>query len=442
MGGTQLERPGAAQEWRRNWTVVAAAALGFAFSTVTVYTIGPFIEPLEQEFGWSRAEIASGLTLYSVLGIFLAPVVGIAIDRYGPRRIAIFGMFSYLIAFAALSLATASLLLWMLLWFFLALGSAPMKPTTWTAGVSSVLDAGRGLGISVMLCGAAIGSTVTPILATWLIDNYGWRIAYLGVVGTFALLAGPAVVLFFTSASDRRRIAGRTGEAAEKGETAEKAVSQVDAPALTGVTWREGLLSWKFVRLAGAASVATLVVVSFVSNLIPILSDQGIGRTQAAGIAGLIGVSTIVGRLSGGYLLDRVNGRIIGGISLLLPVLSVGLVLANPGSIPAATVAVLILGLSLGVELDCVAYLATRHFGLRHFGTIFGVISGMLAFTSGAGPFLVNLSYDITGGYELALKTYVPMSLFGSALFFSMGRYPVFTQKSPAEAAVKPRTEL
>ncbi|MCB2062544.1 MAG: MFS transporter [Novosphingobium sp.] len=420
------ETASAAQEWRRSWTVVLAGALGFALSSVTTYSLGPFIAPLEAEFGWSRAEIASGMTLYAILGIVLAPLAGAVIDRLGARRVGLFAILSYGVTFCLLSLATASLWLWLALWFVLSIASAPMKPTTWTAGVSSVFDKGRGLAISVMLCGAALGSTLTPIYATWLIDTYGWRFAYVAMIGTFVAVVFPVVYLFFTSAADRLRVAERGGT--------DNADAKPAAP-LTGLAWREGLLSWKFARLGGAAFVTTLVIISFVSNFIPIFSASGIPRAQAAGIAGLIGISTVVGRLIGGYLLDRINGGIVGGVSLLAPAISAMLVLANPGSVTMASAAVLILGLSLGAELDCVAYLTTRHFGLKNFGTIFGVISGILALATGLGPFFVNLAYDMTGSYTIALEAYVPLALLASALFFSLGRYPQFVDEPKQEAA-------
>jgi predicted MFS family arabinose efflux permease len=411
---------GAAQEWRRSWTVVLAGALGFALASVTIYSLGPFIVPLEQEFGWSRAQIASGMTLYSILGIVLTPVAGILIDRLGARRVGLFGIITYGFTFCLLALATGSLMLWLALWFLLSFASAAMKPTTWTAGVSSVFDKGRGLAISVMLCGAALSSTLTPIYATWLIDTYGWRTAYVAMMGTFVAVVFPVVYLFFTSAVDRVRMADNSG-----------AMNAEPAAVLAGLDWREGLLSWKFARLGGAAFVTTLVIISFVSNLIPIFSAAGISRGQAAGLAGLVGISTVVGRLVGGYLLDRINGAIVGGVSLIVPIFSSLLILAFPGSVPVASAAVLILGLSLGAELDCVAYLTTRHFGMKAFGTIFGVISGILAFATGLGPFLVNLGYDLTGGYTITLQAYVPLSLLASALFFSLGRYPQFRTPQP-----------
>lgn len=188
-----------------------AAGLGFALASVTIYSLGPFIAPLEQEFGWTRAQIASGMTLYSILGIGLTPVAGILIDRLGSRRVGLFGIVTYGLTFCLLALATGSLWLWLTLWFLLSFASAAMKPTTWTAGVSSVFDKGRGLAISVMLCGAALSSTLTPIYATWLIDNYGWRTAYVALMGTFVAVVFPVVYLFFTSAVDRVRLAEREG---------------------------------------------------------------------------------------------------------------------------------------------------------------------------------------------------------------------------------------
>ena len=326
------------------------------------------------------------------------------------------GAIAYCINFACLSLTTSALWVWLSLWFLLAWSSALIKPTIWTTGVSSLFDAGRGMALSVMLCGTALGSSFTPIVATWLIDNYGWRIAYVGLAGFWGVIVIPAVLLLFSSAADRGRVAAR--------EAAIPKAAQVLA--LPGMHWREALPTWKFARLAGAAFIPSLTVVSFVASLIPIFSYAGIERTTAASIAGLVGVSTVIGRLTGGYLLDRINGGIVGGVSMLLPVISSVLVLSYPGSVPVATLAVLVLGLSLGAELDAVAYLTTRHFGMRSFGVIFGTISGLLALATGLGPFLVNTSYDIAGSYYPAVTAYIPLCLLASALFFSLGRYPVF----------------
>lgn len=409
--------PSAADEWRQNWGVVLAGALGIGLASLSIYSIGIFIAPLEQEFGWSRAEITSGLTIISVIGMAVAPFMGALVDRYGPRRLGVIGVVAYCGVFACFSLTTSSLWSWLGLWLMLAGAAALIKPTVWTTGVSSLFERGRGLALSFMLCGTALGSTLTPIVANWMIEALGWRKAFVGIAGFWAVLVIPAVFFLFTSAKDRLRLDG-----------VELQEQKIVLPVQDGIAWRQALLSWKFARLAGAAVVTTLAVVSFVANIVPILTFTGIGRTESASVAGLVGISTIVGRLTAGYLLDRINGGIVGGVSLLLPIISCILLLMYPGSVPISSVAILILGLSLGAELDAVAYLTTRHFGLFNFGVIFGTIAGLLAMATGVGPFLVSLSYDMTQSYFPALTAYIPACLLASALFFSLGRYPNFSE--------------
>jgi MFS family permease len=398
-------------EWRQHWTVVLAGAMGIGVATVSVYATGVFIAPLEQEFGWSRAQISSGQTVMSVFSLLLGPVIGLAVDRFGPRRIGIAGVIAYCAGLASFSLTGPSIWSWWGLWVLLALAAMLIKPTVWTAGVSSMFSAGRGMALSVMLCGTALGSSLTPLVSNWLIDAYGWRTAFVGLGLFWAMLVVPPVFLFFTSAKDRHRT----------GVTQATAVRDI-----VGVSAREGFLSLTFAKLTIAACVTTIVIVSFTTNLVPILSSQGLTRQEAAGVAGIIGLATVVGRLTGGFLLDRVNGSVVGGVSVALPIISASLLLSFPGDPAMALLAVLVLGLSLGVELDAVAYLATRHFGMRNFGLLFGTISGMLALATGLGPLLVSLVYDHYGSYRPALIAYIPGCILASAMFFAMGKYPVF----------------
>ena len=132
--------------------------------------------------------------------------------------------------------------------------------------------------------------------------------------------------------------------------------------------------------------------------------------------------------MSGGFLLDRTNGNIVGAASVGLAIIPALMLLLYPGSTMVAAAAVLILGLTLGSELDAVAYLATRHFGLKNFGGIFGTISGILAFGTGVGPFFVSLTYDLSRSYNYVLMAYIPLALLAAALFLSLGRYPDFDQ--------------
>ncbi len=406
----------AAAEWKQNWAVVFSGAMGMALASTSVYSLGVFIAPLEADFGWSRAEISAGLTINTVLAVLASPFIGILLDRVGVRRVGTIGVTAYCLLFACLSFAGPSIWSWWLLWLLLGATGLAIKPTIWTTSVSSMFKTSRGLALSVMLCGTALGSSLTPMVGNYLIETYGWRQGCMGLAAFWAILVLPPVFLFLTSVRDMQIRARDTASAFPA-----KAV-----PVLTGLTMREGLRSWRFVRLALAGFITTLVIVSFVSNLIPILSSRGFERQTAANLAGLVGMATIVGRLTGGYMLDRMNGNLVGAASVGVALIPAMMLLIFPTSIEAAAAAVLILGLTLGAELDAVAYLTTRHFGLKNFGGIFGTIAGILALGTGVGPFFVSLTYDLSRSYDNVLFAYIPLALLAAALFFSLGRYPDF----------------
>jgi predicted MFS family arabinose efflux permease len=179
-----------------------------------------------------------------------------------------------------------------------------------------------------------------------------------------------------------------------------------------------------FLTILAAANILTLGVSAFVVNMVPIFVSQGITSGVGAAIAGLIGVGVIVGRLSGGYLLDRLNAKRVAATTVFAPALGAVLLLLAPGSVPVAAAAVLFMGLALGAELDSVAYLASRHFGLKNFGMLFGTIAGLLVMTNGLGPMIANYVYDTTHSYRLVIWAMIPSCLLSSILFLSLGPEP------------------
>lgn len=405
---------GAGAEWAQNWPVVLAGSAGVALSTIHIYSLGVLIAPLEAEFGWSRAQISSGLTIGSVLLVLGSPLVGLLIDRVGPRRIALCGASFFCMTVALLSLAGPSIWSWLALSTLLGIAINGITVTIWTAAISGFFVRARGLALSVTLCGTGVSASLTPVLTSFLNENFGWRIAYLGLAFFWAALVLPLLFFLFTSVKDRLRTDVNTERSL---------VAQV----LTGLTAREGFRSRRFFTLAVAASVIALVAVSFTVNLVPILTSLGFTGSSAAEIASVVGVASIVGRLVAGYLIDRINGNFVAAVSVLLPIISSLLLLYVPGYAGAALLAAALLGLSLGAELDAVAYLATRHLGLRSFGVLFGTIAGLLSLSAGVGPMLVSYVFDVTRSYELALWSYIPLCGLAAVLFLSLGRYPDYS---------------
>lgn len=403
----------ATSEWRQHWGVVLAGMIGMVLATVHVYSIGVFIAPLEAAFGWSRSEIMFGFTIYTLMGAVMVPFFGVLIDKYGPRRMGIMGVISYCGCLAAISLATSNLWSWWALWFLLSFGAVMIKPTVWTAGVSSLFVKNRGLALAIVLCGTGIGSSFVPIISHAVSESVGWRVGYLSLAAIGFVVAAPIVFFFFTSASDNARRSLSSATASQQ--------------ILTGLGTREALLSKSFLKIAIGGFCVTVAIISFVMNLVPIMSSNGLSRETAATLAGLVGITSIIGRLFTGYLLDRFPGNLVGGIVVLGPIFSCLCFILAPDSIPIIALGVIVLGLSLGAEVDVVSYLMTKYFGMRSFGAIFGTFVSIWNIAIGLGPLIASYIYDISGSYQTALWLYIPLLLIASVSLFSLGSYPDFS---------------
>ena len=409
-------------ELRRNWRVLPPCMIGITLCSVHGYSLGVMIPVLEREFGWPRAEISMGMMIISMIALVGAPLVGIAIDRFGPRHIALAGILVFSFGLANLSNAT-DLQSWWLLWVLLAVGNMLILPTVWTKAINACFDRNRGIALAIALCGTGIAAAFVPTLTNGLVEHYGWRGAYIGLGGIGAAVTFPLAWLLFRTPGD----GGRRGSASR--DPAEP------APQVQGISAREGFVQPGFLKLAGATLLFSITICALTTNLVPVLISRDLTPAAAAGIAGLLGLGSITGRIVGGFLLDRFDAAKVAAISVVMPVMTVALLLAFPGAGMAAA-ACLILGLAVGTEVDCCAYLAARHFGLRSFGTLFGAMNGLMLFGNGIAPVLANHVYDVTKSYDIVLWIQIPACLGTALLFLLLGPYPdLAAQQSPRPGA-------
>ncbi len=422
MAGTDgasasAERGGASAsaEWRANWTVVLAAATGVSLSAVSTSSLGVMMEPMEQAFGWSRTEISLGTSLVSFIGMTLATAVGLLIDRVGARPVGIAAAALMCGGIGAMSAIGGELWQWWGLWAIVGLSAAAM-PTVWMVPVSGLFNSGRGLAVAITLCGTGITTSLVPILAHHLVAAHGWRGAYLGLAGIWAVVVLPLVLLFFRSRPRRAPIT-------------------VDRPAaaLPGLTARQGFASRAFLKLALAAFFSMSAGVALILNLVPVLRSTGLAPASAAAVAGIIGVATIAGRISGGWLMDRMSAGTIAAISSVGAVALPVVLLLAPGSTVAAAAGVAVYGLMGGAKVPAVAYLASRHFGPRAFGVLYGAVNTVIALAVGLGPLVANLIYDMTRSYTPVMWAAVPFLGLAALFYLSLGPYPDF-QKQEAQA--------
>ncbi|WP_340315844.1 MFS transporter [Rhizorhabdus argentea] len=402
----------ARDEWAAGWPVVLSAMAGISTPAAMVYTVGLFMIPLQQEFGWSRTEVTVGLTINAVVHLICSPFIGIAIDRLGSRRIGITGIILFLSAFAAQSTANGNLLHWWGMWLAIALTSMLISPAVWATAVVSRFETARGLATSVTLCGTGIASILAPVVCGALIESVGWRLAFLCLAAGWALLTLPLLVMFFYGATDLRRLNRST--AAETAQSAR----------LPGLEVRDAILSARFFKLAISVSLTVMVVTATIVHFIPLLRAKGQTPQQIAAIASAIGFASITGRLACGTLLDRFSGSLIGAIIFSLPLVAFAILLKTDVSGTDAIIVAIVIGLAVGAEFEIGAYLVARHFGMYRYATLFAIIAALLGLATGLGPLLASVVYDRFGSYDYALWGAICISVVSTILIATMGPYP------------------
>jgi MFS family permease len=403
--------PGAiAQDWRGGWPVVAAGACGYMLISLGMLSMGAFMGPVQAAFHWSRSQFSLGLSVYAVVGVVLAPLVGLLIDWRGPRIVGVVGSLLAGLTFALFATANESITWWLVLWVIFASACQLIMPTLWSAAIASVFTVSLGLAIAVANAGSGVAAFLFPFVANVLIENFDFRTAYLvmglgfGIpVALISALAMPAPI--------RRP---------------KPTDSQAAAAILPGVTLSQGLRSAIFYKLAFAILVTNVVNMALTVHLIPLLNGSGLTRDAAVWAAVVFGVASMIGKILGGVALDRYSGKLVGALIILILVVAAAMLAVPVMSLAWANASALLFGLGYGSLAPVYPYLASRYFGRRAFGRLFGIMSSCYTFALATGPWLAGRVHDVTHSYLLFLAGGIPALLLCALLLASLGRFPDF----------------
>jgi cyanate permease len=269
--------------------------------------------------------------------------------------------------------------------------------------------------LAFAISGTAITQVAAPPLTNWLIEQYGWRQAWvwLGLGWSAPVFL---VALFFLV--DARRGAAGTPRAS-RGPTPGAHVAN---GAELGI--REALHSAALWRIGISTLLTMLLGTAAVVHQVPILTEAGVTRDHAAWLASLSGVAAFAGKFVVGWLMDRMNAVRISGWILTGSALGFVLLL-GPLLTPATIVlAMVVIGFAGGAKLQITAYLTGRYGGLQNFGKFFGVMHGLTVLGAGLGPLLAGYAYDAWGSYTPFLVFGIPSSIVCGILIFGLGPLP------------------
>lgn len=392
--------------------MVAVALFGISTGPAAfgLASMGLVSGPLHEEFGWSLSQISGAVSLMMLSTAACMPIAGRLVDRWGARRVL---LPSLIILGVAFLLAPFIRSYWQFLALYLVMGTLAVgtNSVAYMRILSSWFDRRRGLAIGIAGSGTGLGFAYVPALSALLVAQYGWRGCYIGL-GAILLFVTLPLVFFVLKETPEEVGLCVDGESS--------AAETVTAP--KGMSVREAIRTRDFWVLGGVFVGLAFALYGLMPHLVPLLTSRGLSEAAAASIASLFGLAAFGGRLLIGFLLDKFDAR---KIALLFFSLSaVGLFSLNfPLPYWAFVGTALLLGGSLGAEVDMLAYLISRYFGLTAFSQIFSVMFSAVMVAMGVAPLVFGLVFDRTGSYSAILALGGPICIAAIGLVLLLRPY-------------------
>lgn len=416
----RLSSPADQPKFFYGWIVVAVAfvTMGAAISARTGFSI--LFPELIDEFGWNRGVTAGAFSLGFVASTAFVPLVGVMMDKWGPRVVLPFGGLLIAAGYFFAAFITGPIGLYLTFGILVVCGSMATSYIVHSMFLTNWFNRKRGLAIGLAFAGVGVGGIVFFPLMQWLIDNHGWRQSCLVTAAMLVILIVPLNAIFQRQFPEDMGLLP-DGDAAEPSEAEEEKKAEatiVDKEwAATEWTLRRALSTSRFWWLLAAFFCALFGWYGIQVHQTKYLIEVGFSEQFAAGILGLVGVFGIAGQILIGGLSDRI-GREVSWTLALSGYVICFTVLIKLGSTPSTTL-VYIMAAGQGLLGNGVAALfgptLRDLFAGPRFATIVGIfgLGGNLG--GGAGPWVLGISYDYTGSYESSFVICIVLALVSIA---------------------------
>ena len=408
------------------YLVVASVVTNTIFSAAYFQGFGVLILPIERTFGWDRWVVSAAMSLRQLESGIISPAVGFLLDRYSARKLIFWSAVISGAGFIGLGFISG-IATFFLSFVIISLGASGVShAVTWPVIVSRWFRRNRGLATGLAVTGPIFGSPIV-ILNTQIEEAYGWRMVVFG----YGILILIGITLLSMLVRDRPEIYGMRpdGDPAEEDVAAERPTDPAPRRTDSGLTLRAVFRTKEFWLFTSYLSGTFAVNSAFQIHMIPYFQqDIGFTATWAAVVMSIVFVISGIGRIGGGYLLDRMDYRLVlafvaGMMGFALMYLQVVPVKTVWGTLPFA----LMFGVSFGCLVPMRGAVGSIMFGTRTIGGVLGLLQGGPIAAGVIGPFVMGIIFDLNGNYSVGIWGLVVISILMMPLSLAMA--------SPAELA-------
>jgi MFS family permease len=393
------------------WSLVLAGFVTFAVSAGLMHSYPVFFVAFLAAFGWSRAEASVAYSTSQLLTGASSPVVGMLVDRVGPRRLVLLG--GVLLA-AGLALSARVTALWHLVVLYgvvMTVGANCLGLVVLTPLISRRFVHRRGLVLSIVQAANGFGRAGAVPVVQFLISTLGWRRSYLVLAAFMAVVILPLAQFF------------RTG-----GEPA-------TPPPTALATATAGLHDWTLGEAMATPHFWLLFLVYLLTGLgsffvslhqLAFATDVGFEPLHAASVLGMGSFLSVIGTIFTGTISDYVGREVSAIIAYGISIIGVvaALFISGPDQMWLLWIHASFFGLTWGARGPMITAKTADLFQGRHLGAILGVISIGTGIGAAVGGWASGLIFDLSGSYRLAFILSIASYLAGCIAFWFLRRPP------------------
>jgi len=394
------------------WVIVFLGFLGvFMMGATTFWAIPVFIGPMEDDTGWTRSAIFGALTTRFIVGAFFGMLLGRFADRRGgPPKLLFFGLLIDATCLAGLRFVDTSLQFIVLYGIIGGAGNTGMRLVQSTL-VAKWFVLRRGTAIGFSSIGGGMSALIMVPITQVLIDELGWRDAWVVLAALLLLVLLPMVPLAVRAPEDLGLLPDN-GELPKPGER-----PRVSAATERNFTLHEATHTLRFWVLLvgivfGSYSLQTNTII-----MKPYFEEIGYTAAVAASALSIYGLFSIGARFLWGYVSGRLSGRPALILQALATALAVALMLQVSSQAMLYVVAAFT-GLMLGGFPILGQLIWPEFFGRSHIGSITGLVQFITTLVGALGPLIAGIVSDQTGSYEAALYVLIVTWLACAAVMF------------------------
>ncbi|SCK15339.1 MFS transporter [Streptomyces sp. WMMB 322] len=395
------------------WRIVAFSAMAMALTAPGQTTgISLFIDPLIDDLGISRTEISTAYLAGTLTGACAMPLVGRAVDRFGPRRVmavvaAVFGAILLALSFVTgLVGLTAG---------FIGIRMAGQGALSLvaTTTVAYWFDKRRGLALGITSAVGTAGISLAPVALERLVAGIGWRQAWAAEgLAVWALVL--PIALF--------GIRNRPADVGQHVDGASRPPDEHANEELTGWPLRRALRTGMFWAVAACLAASSMLTTGLNFHQIGLLGERGLTPVEAAANFLPQTAAALMMTLVAGALLDRASPKaVLTGAMTILAASMILIRFVTPGW--SAVGFGVLLGTSNGLLRAVEAGAYPRYFGTAHLGAIRGSAHTITIAASAFGPVAVALGHDVTGHYAPAMLLFAAVPV-AAAVALLLARNP------------------